>query len=134
MHPQPETTISTGLRVAIKACYDNSESHGFWHDYDEMIALLVIHGTENQRTKYFLDTRLHKIALMVSELGEAIEGIRKPHPDEHCPNHSSEAVELADCIIRIFDYCGAFNIDLASALIDKMDYNASRPYMHGKGA
>lgn len=42
------------------------------------------------------------------------------------------AEELADCCIRIFDYCGARKINLESALIKKMSYNKTRPFRHGK--
>ena len=42
------------------------------------------------------------------------------------------AEELADCCIRIFDYCGARNIDLEKTLLKKIDYNKTRPYRHGK--
>ena len=66
------------------------------------------------------------IALMHSELSEALEAMR---------NHGSVALvaeELADCCIRIFDYCGAKKIDLDRALRKKMSYNKTRPYRHGK--
>jgi NTP pyrophosphatase (non-canonical NTP hydrolase) len=42
------------------------------------------------------------------------------------------AEELADCCIRIFDYCGARKINLEKALLKKIEYNKGRPYRHGK--
>jgi NTP pyrophosphatase (non-canonical NTP hydrolase) len=50
-------------------------------------------------------------------------------------NHDTKdniAEELADCCIRIFDYCGARKIDLEKTLLKKIEYNKSRPYRHGK--
>lgn len=115
--------------------YHNSSAHGFWEDFDTTHDILLqADNTERLADKYTLDTKLHKVALMVSELGEAVEGIRKPKPDEHIPSFTSEEIELADCIIRIFDYAGAFDVRLAEAIEAKMAYNKSRPYKHGKGA
>ncbi len=39
--------------------------------------------------------------------------------------------ELADIVIRVFDMCGHYGIDLESAIREKMEYNKKRPYKHG---
>jgi NTP pyrophosphatase (non-canonical NTP hydrolase) len=72
------------------------------------------------------------IALMHSELSEMLEGVRKPKTDEHCPQFTSEEVELADVCIRIFDYAGGFQLRLESAINAKMEFNRGRPHKHGK--
>jgi NTP pyrophosphatase (non-canonical NTP hydrolase) len=66
------------------------------------------------------------IALMHSELSEALEGIRKDSMDDHLRYLKSVDVELADCLIRIFDYCGARKIDIENAYQEKRLYNARR--------
>src|SRR5690348_3319725 len=43
------------------------------------------------------------IALMHSELSEALEGYRKGEKDDHLPNRPAVEVELADALHRIFD-------------------------------
>lgn len=66
------------------------------------------------------------IALMHSELSEALEGLRKDLNDEHLPQFKSEVVEMADCIIRILDYCEGFGLNIGAAIAAKLEYNASR--------
>lgn len=50
--------------------------------------------------------------LMISEIAEAMEGERKGLMDDKLKHRSMAEVELADALIRIFDYCGAFGVDL----------------------
>ena len=72
------------------------------------------------------------IALMHSELSEALEALRHPDKkDEHLPEFDPVGLELADVLIRAFHYCGLRNIDLAGCLIAKMAYNKLRPHKHG---
>lgn len=66
------------------------------------------------------------IALMHSELSEALEGWRKNLMDSHLPDRKSVEVELADTIIRILDTAGAMKLDLAGAIRDKFAYNQQR--------
>ena len=66
------------------------------------------------------------IALMHSELSECLEAIRKDLPDDKLPHRSGEEVELADLLIRVFDYAGAHGLDLEGAYQEKRAYNAQR--------
>lgn len=67
------------------------------------------------------------IALMHSELSEALEGVRRDKMDEHLPDHKSVTVELGDAIIRIADYAFSKGLPLAEAMAEKHLYNANRP-------
>ena len=66
------------------------------------------------------------IALCHSELSEALEGHRKSRQDDHLPQYTSLEVELADCLIRIFDMAGGLNFKMAETFLAKMEYNHSR--------
>lgn len=73
------------------------------------------------------------IALMHSELSEALEGTRDGNPpDEKCPEFGTVETELADCIIRIMDFAAGNNLPVAQALLAKIAYNKTRPFRHGR--
>ena len=79
------------------------------------------------KTKQSLDRNKGElIALMHSELSEALEGVRKNLQDEKLPHRKAEEVELADLLIRVFDYCGAYGLDVGGAFVEKMAYNETR--------
>jgi NTP pyrophosphatase (non-canonical NTP hydrolase) len=90
-----------------------------------------------------------KLMLIVGELSEAHEEIRKGYPPAYAyyehngvqipltqslPTDKPEGfgIELADAVIRIMDLCEALGIDLEGAMLAKHAYNLTRPYKHGK--
>lgn len=85
---------------------------GWWHDINT--------GAPLERN----DGEL--IALMHSELSEALEGVRKGKMDDHLPHRLAVEVELADALIRIMDYCGGRGLDLGGAMAEKLAYNKQR--------
>lgn len=66
------------------------------------------------------------VALMHSELSEALEAHRKNLTDQHLTDRNGIEVEFADCIIRILDTAAALGLDVAGALIEKNRFNQKR--------
>lgn len=72
-----------------------------------------------------------KLLLVVSEIVECMEGLRKP-VDSPLENFTNEEEELADAIIRILDYAGQYDLRIGEAVLAKIAFNKGRPYKHGK--
>jgi NTP pyrophosphatase (non-canonical NTP hydrolase) len=108
--------LTTAIEKLTYECHQNSVLHGFYDCPD---------GTSVPA----------KIALMHTELSELFEGFRRgknTKPDEHCPDFTNEEIELADLLIRAFDYAGWRQLRLGGAILAKHEYNKTRPYLHNK--
>jgi NTP pyrophosphatase (non-canonical NTP hydrolase) len=127
------------MEKLIKECHETAAKNGFWKNFE--VASVPC-----------------KVALMHSELSELLEAHRKGNPPcekkflQGEPNKqellpirifdststksprpiTSMEEECADLFIRLLDFCGGYDINLASITLAKMEYNKSREYMHGK--
>ena len=76
------------------------------------------------------DSKVHfiaaKLALVHSEVSEALEAFRKDEMDRHLPDRTGMEVEMADAVIRILDLAGALHLDVFGAAMEKIRYNATR--------
>lgn len=93
-------------------CHSANVAAGWWNDINT--------GERLDRNKGEL------LCLVHSEISEAMEGERKNLMDDKLPHRRMAEVELADALIRIFDYAGAFGYDLQGAFEEKMAFNATR--------
>lgn len=100
------------FRLLSERAFKISEAHGFW-----------------EKDRNFGEA----VALMHSELSEAMEGHRHGNPpDDKIPEFTSEEAEFADLVIRLMDWSHGKRLRVAEALVAKMRYNEGRPYKHGK--
>ena len=70
--------------------------------------------------------RAETLMLIVSELSEALEADRKGLNDDKLTDMDGFTTELADAVIRIFDAAHGYHLDLAEAIVRKLEYNKSR--------
>lgn len=94
----------------------------------------AIHSNAINKGWYDSDrSALEYHALFHSEIAEATECVRKNQEYLYFNGlkPEGEAVELADCVIRIMDYFEFREWDLSNIISLKMDYNKTREYRHG---
>lgn len=137
-----------GMKRIANYCHNTSKAKGWWESYADISKELMP------------DVLSSKLMLIVSELSEALEEIRKnPNPNKiyymavdsksgEVANGNYEELrkafgnntplkpegfgaELADTVIRVFDLAEFLGIDLPEIIHQKMIYNDSRSYKHG---
>lgn len=107
-----EHTAYTGLRMAEYIAHETATNAGWY----------VNPQTGEPVKRNFGEV----VALMHSELSEALEADRKDLMDDKLPHRKGVEVEFADCIIRILDTAAAMGLDVAGAVIEKNRYNRER--------
>jgi hypothetical protein len=109
------TNMTNGMLAATVVCHQLAARSGWWQQKN---------GTPiDANDPNVFGT---KIALIHSEVSEAMEGGRKNKMDDHLPHRRADEVELADALIRIFDLAGARGLDVAGAALEKLAYNQQR--------
>ena len=107
-----ELDAAAATRTLVRVCHGDARRAGWWTDLDD----------GQPTTRNFAEC----IALIHSELSEALEGARKNLTDEHIKDMPSVTVELADALIRICDLAGGYDLDLGTAVGRKLAYNRVR--------
>lgn len=123
--------MNKSINELVQKAHQNAVTKGWWDEprsFGEVVAL--IHSEASEALE---DHRNGKLPTEVwyeakNFNGQVIE--RAQQPDEEWKPCGIPS-ELADIVIRVFDACGRYGIDLEQAISEKMDYNATRPIRHG---
>lgn len=113
-----------GLNAAANKIFENNKAKGFWDNERNVGELLM---------------------LVTSELGEAMEAHRKgkfteksiygafiTNGDFVSDVKDTFEDEIADAVIRLLDMSAGLGIDLEFHITSKVNYNTTRPKLHGK--
>ncbi len=126
------------ISTLMKEVHQNAVDHGWWdteRSLPEVLMLCVSELSEaleayrDGELDFYLKCKCHDTR---SNCNDKYDGCQ--HGDNKgCKEGKPEgiAVELADCIIRILDYCGHAGIDIEAVIAAKHEYNKTRPYRHG---
>ena len=73
------------------------------------------------------------LALVTSEVAEAMEAVRKHDPDTWGDEKTKDTLvrELAGCVVRIKDLAEELGLPLAEAILAEIRANRARGYKHG---
>lgn len=120
--------LRKGIEHLVTICHGLSAQAGWWTHHATGLDLIQVINDPKDPLQELLGGALvsQKICLSHSELSEAMEGHRKGLMDDKLPHRSALEVELADVLIRVADLAGALDLDIAGALVEKLNYNAER--------
>jgi hypothetical protein len=113
--------------------HENAVNKGFYEDIRRLRGLVAKYGKASDVAFLNQIWYSHRLMLVVSELGEALEAIRDNNWS-HQPKSGGVGEEVADAQIRLADlFTDLFPPDSNDAVVRaKMEYNASRPRKHGR--
>lgn len=142
------STLET-LRELQAVIGQNNEAKGFHDDIPDRVDFVA--GERGDQAFESATRQYHGnlLMLIVSEATEAHDEIRSGRDawETYYPTlasemkqgveherHKPEGVpsEIADIIIRCFDYGYRHSIDIPAMILEKIAYNTTRPYKHGK--
>lgn len=144
-----------------KQIHEDNVAKGFWEERTEIPKIMNTARSRVFGWPVFSQTQIafiqhailsQQLMLVVSEIGEAQEALRKDRRADlaafdasiesgndfrsafHAHVKDTFEDEVADAIIRLMDSAGGSEMDLGRHIMLKLQYNQSRPHKHGKNA
>lgn len=124
-----EMIVVTSINALAGSINRWAVGRGFWPD-------LEVAGSDVGNAAIRMAQKSQKAMLVVTEVAELVEGLRKSEPGTIELNDgttlTNEEEEVADAIIRLLDYAAQYKLRIGEAILAKMAKNEGRPYKHGK--
>jgi len=132
--PEIQQVIAEVLNYCAALSAAVALTHGF-HE-DEQAVRLQLAQAQGPDYRPWLSAQLltAEFGRIMSEAGEAIESIRKPGPDDKCPEFTGWHVEAIDILVRVFDTLGKRGIKPGEIFVAKTIANNAREHKHGKNS
>lgn len=111
----PAEMRAANINDLVSYFHGKSKAAGWWNEKGTGESLMA--------NPYVIAT---KLMLCVTELAEAMEGLRKDLMDDKLLHRKMGEVELGDALIRICDLAGALGYDLGGATMEKDAFNSVR--------
>ncbi len=100
-------------------------SNGWWEDRRR----LMTSGVPGAQANVILAC----LALVTSEVSEAMEAVRKHDPETWGDPMTKDTLvrELAGCVVRCMDLAGELDLPLSTAILAEIEANRARGFRHG---
>jgi NTP pyrophosphatase (non-canonical NTP hydrolase) len=118
--------LRNAIQAAQASCHNVAQAAGWWTDLKTGADLRCDYRRTLATSAPPGRNIGELLALIHSEISEAMEGARKGLMDDKLPHRPMLEVELADALIRICDMAGGMGLDLAGAVTEKLEFNARR--------
>jgi len=100
-------------------------ANGWWDDRRRLMTSGVAGAEAN--------VILACLALVTSEVAEAMEAVRKHDPETWDDAKTKDTLvrELAGCVVRCMDLAGELDLPLSTAIVEEIEANRARGHKHG---
>ncbi len=133
--------MSQTIKQLVADSYQNAKDKG-WHDpgMEKSVGddIALMHSELSEALEDFREGRGVREVYYQYKSGGIVVSVSALEAEEMKERGDTTSlkpcgipIELADVLIRIFDFAGKHGVDLEAAVEKKMAYNATRPHRHG---